>query len=166
MIITSGGVSVGEADYIKSVVESLGELSLWKLAIKPGKPFAFGSIKESTFIGLPGNPVSSFVTLLLLGIPVIKKLCGIKELEPPRLRAKLATPIRKSLGRKEFQRGKYKLNHRNEFIVESTGHQGSGVMTSLSLANCLIELPENIGEYKSGEIVTILLLNELTNLSY
>ena len=155
VVITSGGVSVGEADYTKTVIEKLGRIDFWKLAIKPGKPFAFGHLPNSYFIGLPGNPVSALVTLHQLAMPMLRKLSGETAQKPLRLPAKLLTPIRKSPGRMDFQRGVFEVDGMGQLVVSTTGGQGSGILTSMSQANCYIVLAQESGSVSAGEMVSI-----------
>lgn len=155
VVITSGGVSVGEADYTKKVLETLGQLQFWKLAMKPGKPFAFGQLKNSYFIGLPGNPVSALVTLHQLGLPMLRKLSGEPVQEKKRLAAITTENLRKSVGRCDFQRGIYGVNEQGQLEVKSTGPQGSGLLTSMSQANCYIVLEQERGHVSAGETVSI-----------
>jgi molybdopterin molybdotransferase len=155
VVITSGGVSVGEADYTKKVLETLGQLQFWKLAIKPGKPFAFGQLKNSYFIGLPGNPVSALVTLHQLGLPMLRKLAGETLVDKQRLTAITTENLKKSVGRCDFQRGIYSINESGQLEVRSTGAQGSGLLTSMSQANCYIVLEQYRGHVNAGETVTV-----------
>lgn len=155
VVITSGGVSVGEADFTKIVLERLGELQFWKLAIKPGKPFAFGQLKSSYFIGLPGNPVSALVTLHQLALPMLRKLAGETLKDKTRFSAIASQDIRKAPGRMDFQRGVYGVNSQGQLHVQTTGAQGSGLLTSMSQANCYIVLEQDRGSVKAGEMVTI-----------
>lgn len=155
VVITSGGVSVGEADYTKTVIEKLGRIDFWKLAIKPGKPFAFGHLHNSYFIGLPGNPVSALVTLHQLGMPMLRKLSGEIAKSPLRLSAILQGNIRKSPGRMDFQRGIFSIDETGQLIVTTTGGQGSGILTSMSQANCYIVLSQESGSVAGGERVSI-----------
>jgi molybdopterin molybdotransferase len=156
MIITSGGVSVGDADYVKEVIESVGKIEFWKLAIKPGKPFTFGTIDNAYFIGLPGNPVSAIVTFYLLGAPAIEKLQGLPASEPTRLTAILDNDLRKKPGRMDFQRGVYRVDVKtNRIHVASVGNQGSGIVTSMSSANCFIVLDREQGNCSAGDEVII-----------
>ncbi|MEE4245689.1 MAG: gephyrin-like molybdotransferase Glp, partial [Kangiellaceae bacterium] len=131
VIITSGGVSVGEADFVKAQVERLGTLNLWKVAIKPGKPFAFGKLPKSLFLGLPGNPVSTYVTLSQLAKPMLNKLQG--EFEPVKRLAKatLTETIKRHTGRKEFQRGLAEIDGNGNVTVKAQGNQSSGVLSSV-----------------------------------
>ncbi|WP_283787713.1 molybdopterin molybdotransferase MoeA [Bermanella sp. WJH001] len=155
IVITSGGVSVGEADYTKSVIEELGRIDFWKLAIKPGKPFAFGHLSNSYVIGLPGNPVSALVTLHQLAVPMMRKISGQKVKAPLRLNAINAKKLHKRPGRMDFQRGYFSVNENGNLEVQATGAQGSGILTSMSQANCYIVLPQDSGNVDSGETVMI-----------
>ncbi len=162
LIITSGGVSVGEADYTKSILEERGEINFWKLAIKPGKPFAFGRMGSAWFCGLPGNPVSAAVTFYQLVQPLIARLSGRQGWHlPTRLRARALTPLKKQPGRMDFQRGIFHRNARDEMVVASTGHQGSHVFSSFSAANCFIVLAAEQGPVKAGDWVEIEPFNPL-----
>lgn len=155
IILTSGGVSVGEADFTREAVESLGQLDLWKLAMKPGKPLAFGRIGETLFIGLPGNPVSALVTLHQVGLPVVRTLSG--ETLPPKIRipAIVIETLRKRPGRTDYQRGIAELHEDGQWQVRSTGQQGSGILSSVSRANCFIVLEQERGRVNAGETVLI-----------
>lgn len=155
VVITSGGVSVGEADYTKTVLEKLGSINFWKLAIKPGKPFAFGELKSSYFIGLPGNPVSAMVTMDQLASPMLKKLSGESYEPKQRFAAKATGMLRKRPGRTDFQRGIYEVNELGEILVSATGNQGSGILSSISAANCYIVLEQERGRVEAGETVII-----------
>lgn len=155
VVITSGGVSVGEADYSKQVVEELGQIDFWKVAIKPGKPFAFGRLPSSFFIGLPGNPVSSMVTLHQLGLPILRKLQGEEQKPSIRMRAKTETSLRKRPGRTDFQRAVYHTDEQGQIWVQATGGQGSGLLTSMSQANCYIVLEQERGTVEQNEEVLI-----------
>lgn len=155
MVITSGGVSVGEADFTKQILDEEGKISFWKLAIKPGKPFALGHIGKALFCGLPGNPVSSMVTFYKLVWPLLHKLQGLPQPTPLLLDAKLTAPIRKQPGRVEYQRGILSHNQDGELEVAVTGSQGSGMLTSMSLANCFIILEQMQGDTPAGTRVTV-----------
>jgi molybdopterin molybdotransferase len=155
MVLTSGGVSVGDADFIKQILSEEGQITFWKLAIKPGKPFAFGKIGNAIFCGLPGNPVSSMVTFYKLVLPILHKMQGLKPLEPFFCQARLLTDIRKHPGRVEYQRGILSRNVLGELEVAITGGQGSGMLTSMSLANCFVILDQDQGDTAQGTQVTI-----------
>ena len=158
VIITSGGVSVGEADHIKPVLEALGHVDFWKLAIKPGRPLTFGRLGGTLFFGLPGNPVAVMVTFLQFVRPALQRLSGMATSPLTRLRAVCDTDLRKRPGRREFQRGIAKSDADGRLHVVPTGHQGSGILTSMSLANCLIVLPEPQEAVNAGDTVEIQLL--------
>ena len=155
VVITSGGVSVGEADFIKEILGELGTIGFWKLAIKPGKPFAFGKLPNSVFFGLPGNPVSAMVTLYQLAVPAMATLSGIKPQAAIRFNATAKQAFRKSAGRTDFQRATYSVDENGLLIVESTGSQGSGVFSSMSQSNCFVVLEQERGNVQAGEVVTI-----------
>ncbi|WP_322112348.1 molybdopterin molybdotransferase MoeA [Aeromonas veronii] len=154
VLITTGGVSVGEADFTKQLLDELGEIGFWKLAIKPGKPFAFGRLPRAWFFGLPGNPVSAMVTFDQLVQPALAKLAGQHFERPLQLQAIAAEPLKKSPGRLDFQRGILSQGP-NGLEVRSTGSQDSAVFSSLSRANCYIVLERERGRVTAGETVTV-----------
>ena len=158
-VISSGGVSVGDADYTKEVLEQLGDIGFWKIAMKPGKPFAFGKLENSVFFGLPGNPVSAMVTAHVLAIPALLKMQNCNNEEPVTMMVKTKTALKKSPGRMDFQRGIYSTNEIGEMVVQSTGSQGSGILTSLATANCYIILPSCQGKVAAGEMVKVQLFD-------
>ncbi|MGO1298598.1 MAG: molybdopterin molybdotransferase MoeA [Vibrio sp.] len=159
VVLTSGGVSVGEADYTKDILGQLGEINFWKLAIKPGKPFAFGALPDAWFCGLPGNPVSAFITCYVLVQPLLAKLAGHSQWQPPMtIPAITRSGFKKSPGRTDYQRGIYHIEN-GQFIVESTGNQSSGAFRSMSLANCFVVLERERGRVEAGETVNIELFN-------
>ncbi|WP_064603596.1 molybdopterin molybdotransferase MoeA [Photobacterium sp. J15] len=160
VLITSGGVSVGEADYTKDILDEQGEIGFWKIAMKPGKPFAFGTIKSTWFCGLPGNPVSAMLTLYQLVQPMLAKLAGHSQYQPPqRVKAKATTVFKKRPGRTDFQRGIYQINANGQVEVATTGNQGSGAFSSMHQANCFVVLEKDRGRVMPGEEVTIELFN-------
>lgn len=159
-IVTSGGVSVGDADWVKRIVDEMGALQFWKLNLKPGKPLAYGRIGRSVFVGLPGNPVSTVVTALLLARPALLRLCGCPYEAPPALRARLAQPIHHRPGREEFQRGIVREQD-GELVVAVTGDQSSNRLASFAGANCLIRIAKDSGNLEAGEPVSVLLLTTL-----
>ena len=161
MILTSGGVSVGEADWVKSAVESLGRLSFWRLNLKPGKPLAFGRIGNALLLGLPGNPVSAIVTYLLLARPAIQALCGMQPQPPFSIRGRLAEPVRHKPGREEYQRGVLDTTQ-GRALVYTTGDQSSNRMSGFAAANCLIRIPKTAGDLAPGSQVEVLPLRGLT----
>lgn len=160
-LITSGGVSVGDADYTKEVLDELGETGFWKLAIKPGKPFAFGRLPNSVFFGLPGNPVSATVTFQQLAAPALRHLMNIPARAYTELMLTTQTQIKKRPGRRDFQRGKLVYSDHGELQVLAIAHQGSGVLSSMSAADCYIVLAEEDGDKQAGEQVRVQLFDEL-----
>ena len=162
LVITSGGVSVGDADYTKTALAELGQINFWKIAMKPGKPFAFGKIGNALFCGLPGNPVSTLVTFYQLVQPLILALVG-QSLTTNRMsfKVKTATNLKKSVGRLDFQRGRLQINTDGELEVFSTGQQGSHLTQSFNHANCFIVLEQDRGNVAKGELVTVELFNNL-----
>ena len=158
-VISSGGVSVGDADYTKTVLDELGEIGFWKIAMKPGKPFAFGKLANSVFFGLPGNPVSALVTFHQLALVALTKMQNAKPLTRTHLTVKCSSDLRKSPGRLDFQRGVLSINEAGENVVTSTGAQGSGILSSLARANCFIVLPSEQGGVKAGEMVNVQLFD-------
>ncbi|MDO6446542.1 molybdopterin molybdotransferase MoeA [Colwellia sp. 1_MG-2023] len=155
VVISSGGVSVGDADYTKTVLESLGEIAFWKIAMKPGKPFAFGTLPNSYFFGLPGNPVSALVTAHQLALPALLKLQNVNRVQALTLNAKTTSTLKKSPGRMDFQRGIVSNDENGNLQVTSTGSQGSGILTSMAAANCYIVLAAEQGQVSEGEWVKV-----------
>ena len=162
LVITSGGVSVGEADFTKTVLEKVGQVNFWKIAMKPGKPFAFGKLENAWFCGLPGNPVSALVTFYQLVQPAIGKLSGKKHpKKQPHFQAIAQTNLKKSPGRLDFQRGFYQINENGQLEVQPVGFQGSHLFSSFVKSNCFIRLEKDRGNVAAGEIVTIEPFNHL-----
>ncbi|HXI35521.1 MAG TPA: molybdopterin-binding protein, partial [Burkholderiales bacterium] len=154
-IITTGGVSVGEADFIKQMMAKLGEVLFWKIAMRPGRPMAFGRIGDAFLFGLPGNPVAVMVTFYQFVRDALLHLSGrTDEYAVPLLKAVSAEPMRKVPGRTEFQRG-ILFRDADEWKVKITGQQGSGVLRSMSEANCFIVLEHERGEVAAGERVSV-----------
>ena len=159
LVITTGGVSVGDADYIKTVLADIGDINFWKIAIKPGRPLTFGKIDNSLFMGLPGNPVAVMVTFSQFVVPAIQQLSGGHITPPPRLKAKAMDKLRKLPGRQEIQRGIASRDENNAWQVTKTGKQGSGILTSMSKANCFILLPDDNAGVEPGDDVDIQLFD-------
>ncbi|WNC71517.1 molybdopterin molybdotransferase MoeA [Thalassotalea psychrophila] len=155
VVISSGGVSVGEADYTKDILTELGEVGFWKIAMKPGKPFAFGKLPNSVFFGLPGNPVSALVTFYKLAIPGIEKMQGMPFKPAAKFSAISTTKLNKSPGRMDFQRAIFSYDEQGVAQVTSTGTQGSGILTSLGKANCFIVLDSEQGSVAEGDSVFV-----------
>ena len=157
VVVTSGGVSVGDADYVKDVVTQAGSLDFWKIALKPGKPLAVGRVGKALFFGLPGNPVSTIITYLLFVAPTIDRLCGMPDSTPYRLPAILQGTIEHHQGRREYVRGIFGMND-GRVTVSPTGDQSSNRLATFANANCLIVVPEQTDDIKAGSIVDIVLL--------
>jgi len=154
-ILTSGGVSVGEADFVKDIMQRLGEVGFWKIAMRPGRPLAFGKIGQAQFFGMPGNPVSVVATWCQFVKPALRRLMGERISRPLSFRVRAAHALRKRRGRTEFQRGILERNADGELLVRTTGGQGSGILSSVSLANCFIVLPHDADAVAEGEFVEV-----------
>jgi len=167
-IVTSGGVSVGEADFTKQVMQKLGQVAFWKIAMKPGRPMAVGRIDPegangpgAWLFGLPGNPVAVMVTFYQFARPALLKLMGLDPLpEFPTFPARCVEAIKKGKGRTEFQRG-ILFQDNGEWCVRPTGHQGSGVLSSMAQADCFIVLEDERGSVAAGEAVQVQLMTGL-----
>jgi molybdopterin molybdotransferase len=167
-IITSGGVSVGEADFIKQLMIQLGEVAFWKIAMKPGRPMAFGRIQPdgedrpgAWLFGLPGNPVAVMVTFYQFVRPAILRLAGVDPVPPfPTFPARCVEAMKKGRGRTEFQRG-ILFQENGEWCVRPTGAQGSGVLRSMSEADCFIVLEAEREKVGAGDTVSVQLMNGL-----
>jgi molybdopterin molybdotransferase len=162
VIISSGGVSVGEADFTKQMMEELGEVGFWKIAMRPGRPMAFGSLKSSSgkptptvFFGLPGNPVAVMVTFYQFVRNALLQLNGAKWVELPLIPVRSAVGIRKKSGRTEFQRGIVFQDPQGQWVVKTTGSQGAGILRSMSEANCFIILHHDQGNIEPGDWVDV-----------
>lgn len=155
VIISTGGASVGEADYVKEVLTECGQINFWKLAIKPGKPLTFGTIGACYFFGLPGNPVSAHVTFQKIVAPALRQLAGAVATQPLQLTATCTNALKKSAGRQEFQRGILTQTATGELLVASAGQQGSNILSALSVANCYIVLPSDNQGVAVGDKVLV-----------
>ncbi|UIN23272.1 molybdopterin molybdotransferase MoeA [Herbaspirillum frisingense] len=164
-VITSGGVSVGAADYTRQIMASLGEMTFWKIAMRPGRPLAFGRIssrgRDAYLFGLPGNPVAVTVSFSFFVRDALLRLAGAESRPLPRLRVTTATPIRKKAGRTEYQRGILTPEADGRWSVRLTGMQGSGILRSMSDANCILELEHERGDVAAGEEVSVVLFDGL-----
>ena len=159
MVLTSGGVSVGDADYVRDIVEQIGRLEFYRIALKPGKPLAVERSATPTSSGLPGNPISTIVTFLLFVVPAIAVRSGGRHTPPLEFAAVLADDIDHSPGRREYQRGRAE-NAGGGLIVRSTGDQSSNRLATFDGANCLMRVPEDRGDLAAGETVSIVLLGD------
>ena len=159
MVITSAGASVGEADYVRQTLNQTGEVIFGKVAIKPGRPMAFGRVSksggDSLFFGLPGNPVSVMVTFQIFVKPAIRLLAGEAAVAPLRLMVKTESALKKRPGRAEYQRGVLSTDAGGATVVRSTGEQGSGILSSMGEANCFIILPTDSAGVAAGDVVEV-----------
>ncbi len=155
LLISTGGASVGDADFVKQTLESCGEVNFWKLAIKPGKPLAFGKIGQCWFFGLPGNPVAVLVTYNELVKPALRQLAGANNVKSLLLKVRCDSRLRKAPGRQEFQRGILRQSPDGEFTVSAAGGQDSHQLKVASLANCFIVLDADCSGVQPGDLVTV-----------
>jgi molybdopterin molybdotransferase len=156
-IITSGGVSVGEADYTKLMMKKLGDVAFWKIAMRPGRPMAVGRIGRSILFGLPGNPVAVMVTFLAFVRPALLRMMGSTQAAAPLLKARSLLPLRKKPGRTEYQRGIVSQTSDGALQVSAIGNQGSGVLSSMVQANGLIVLHHNQSHVGAGDEVDVMM---------
>ena len=155
VVITSGGVSVGEADFVKETLDELGEVKFWKIAMKPGRPLAFGKIKNAAFFGLPGNPVAVMVTFYQFVQNALLIMAGANIKPRLQLRLPSNSSFKKAPGRTTFIRGIISNDKDGKMTVCSTGQQGSGILNSMAQANCFIVLGHDDGPVNKGDIVTV-----------
>jgi molybdopterin molybdotransferase len=164
-IITSGGVSVGDADYMKQLLAQLGEVLFWKIDMRPGRPMAFGKLTSNghsaMLFGLPGNPVAVMVTFYFFARMALLQMMGAKPQPIPVMRALSAQPIRKKPGRTEYQRGILTRDTKGQQSVRVTGSQGSGMLSSMSEANCIIVLEHAQDDVQTGDAVDVILFEGL-----
>ena len=165
-IITSGGVSVGAADYTKQIMAQLGDVTFWKIGMRPGRPMAFGTIiskgKTAYLFGLPGNPVAVMVTFYFFARDALLRMMGASAAPLPLLRAASQTDIRKKPGRTEYQRGIMSTDPDGSPLVRITGSQGSGVLRSMSEANCMVVLRHEQANVRAGDLVDVVVFDGLT----
>ena len=162
-VITSGGVSVGEADFVKETLEKLGKINFWKISMKPGKPLAFGTLGDSLFFVLPGNPVSVIATFYQFVQPALKRMKGQNIVLPMIIKAKTTEFLKKRPGRTDFQRGILEQAENGELMVRNAGTQASHVLTAMSNANCFIVLAAESGNVEAGELVDVQAFEGLIN---
>jgi len=155
VVITSAGASVGDADFVKDVLDEIGEVNFWKIAMKPGRPLSFGKVGNSLFFGLPGNPVSVMVTFYQFVLPALRRLSGELAWAPLRLMARTQDRLKKMPGRTEFQRAALFQDENGELVVSTTGDQGSGILSSMTQANCFVILPIDSSGAQPGEQVLV-----------
>lgn len=157
VIITSGGVSVGEADYVKEILEALGEIGFWQIAMKPGRPLAYGRVQGTIFFGLPGNPVSVMVTFYQFVEPALRRMMGQADarIGVSTFKVRCVSRMQKRPGRTEFQRAVLERDANGDLVVRDTGKQGSGILRSMSEANCFVILPEDSKTIEPGTLVDV-----------
>ena len=164
-VITSGGVSVGAADYTKQIMQQLGDMSFWKIGMRPGRPMAFGRIasgdKEAYLFGLPGNPVAVMISFYFIVRDALLHMMGAEQAPLPRLQVVSRSAIRKRPGRTEYQRGILSADDDGIWRVRLTGEQGSGILRSMSDANCIVVLNDDQGNVASGDLVQVVLFDGL-----
>jgi molybdopterin molybdotransferase len=163
LVMTSGGVSVGGEDHVKDAVAALGTINFWRLALKPGKPLAFGTLKGKPFLGFPGNPVSTFVTFCLVGRPVVLRLSGVEggQLTPHRYPVAAGFELTRKAGRREFPRGRVSVDAKGRAVAELFPSQSSNLISSLTRSDGLVDLGENRTEISKGDLVPFLPFSEL-----
>jgi molybdopterin molybdotransferase len=155
VIISTGGASVGDADFIHQVLAQLGQVNFWKIAMKPGKPLAFGRLGQAFFFGLPGNPASVIATLQIIVQPALQRLCGATERKRIQLQAVCTTSLKKQPGRQEYQRGIVTQLENGDFVVKAASAQDSHQLHNFSRANCYIVLPADCKGVEAGTTVTV-----------
>ncbi len=165
LLLTSGGMSIGEEDHVKAAVEALGSLHFWRLAIKPGRPVALGQIDSADgpvpFAGLPGNPVAAMVTFLVVARPLILRLSGARDVAPISYRVRAGFKHRKKISRREFVRAKIRTGNDGTLVAEKHGRGGAGVLSSLVGADGLVALPEDMTFLEAGSMVDFLPFTEV-----
>ena len=162
LIITSGGVSLGEEDHITRVVESLGAIDFWRLAIKPGRPMALGKIVDTAFVGLPGNPVAAMVTFMRIARPLVLILCGRTDIDPHIFKVPAAFSMNKKSGRREWLRARLDKGEDGTLRARPFSRQGSRILTSMVSSHGLVELPEDLTHVDEGDLVDFLAFEGLT----
>ncbi len=155
IIFSTGGASVGEADYVQEILASIGKVNIWKIAVKPGKPLIFGEVGSCYYFGLPGNPVSMVVLYHQVVIPMLSLLSGEEKIKPLRFYATCTSDLKKSPGRQEFQRGILEQDKEGNFFVCSAGKQGSHILSALSRSNCYMILPAECKGVNVGDKVLV-----------
>ena len=155
-VITTGGVSVGEADYVRPLLDELGQVQFWKIAMKPGRPFAFGRLRDALFFGLPGNPVAAMVAFYQFVQPALLRMGGETQPPPPiTFQVPCQSRLRKQPGRTEYVRAVLEADPRGQLSVRSLGQQGSGILTSMARSNCFVVLSHDAGPVEPGDPVTV-----------
>jgi molybdopterin molybdotransferase len=161
VLITSGGVSLGEEDHVGKAVEQLGSLYFWRLAIKPGRPIALGQIGATAFVGLPGNPVAAMVTFLRVARPLLLRLAGRRDVEPARFSVRAGFSARKKEGRREWLRVRLERDNNGATVARRFAVDGAGILSSMVAADGLVELGEDVGTLEEGAMVDYLPFSDL-----
>jgi molybdopterin molybdotransferase len=161
LIVTTGGVSVGEEDHVKAAVEALGSLHAWRLAVKPGRPIALGQVGRVPFVGLPGNPVAAMVTFLRIVRPLVLKLAGARDREPRFYRVRAGFEYRKKVGRREWVRALLAVDPAGETVAKRFPREGAGILSSMVASDGLVELPEDLTRLEPGTMVDFLPFREV-----
>lgn len=161
MIVTSGGVSTGDTDHVKGAVEALGALNFWRIAIRPGRPLAFGHVAGTPFIGLPGNPVASMLTFMVFARPLLLRLMGAEDKAPLTFPAVADFSFKKRVGRREWLRAHLHRDATGRLIVSRYPREGSGILTSMVVSDGLAELPEDLPAVEPGTILDVLPFSEV-----
>jgi molybdopterin molybdotransferase len=160
LLVTSGGVSVGEHDHLRTVFKEMGgELKFWRIKMRPGKPVAFGVLRGTPWIGLPGNPVSTMVTFELLVRPAIRRMLGLARPYRGTVPVRVVEPYKSGTSRRDFVRAIVELRD-GELLASTTGAQGSGILTSMARANALLIVPSEMKEVAAGETLQAILLDD------
>ncbi len=162
LLVTSGGISAGEEDHVKTAVERLGRIHFWRLAIKPGRPIALGQVGDVAFLGLPGNPVAAMVTFMIIGRPLVLLLGGADDVSSPRFPVEAGFDYKKKSGRREWARVKLESNGQGRPVAMKFHSSGAGILTSMVEADGLVELPEDCESLKKGATVDFLPFSEVT----
>jgi molybdopterin molybdotransferase len=155
VVITSGGASVGDADLVLDTLQAIGRLEFWKVAMKPGRPVVFGHIRDAVYFGLPGNPVSVMATFYQFVQPALQTMMGETFIEKLTFKARCTSRFKKKPGRVEYQRGILSMDRDGQPVVRSTGPQGSGILRSMSEANCFVVLPQDCSAVEAGSLVEV-----------
>ncbi|MGC2856035.1 gephyrin-like molybdotransferase Glp [Novispirillum sp. DQ9] len=161
LIVTSGGVSTGDTDHVKGAVEALGALTFWRIAIRPGRPLAFGHVAGTPFVGLPGNPVASMLTFMIFARPLLLRLMGAEDKAPLTFPAVADFSFKKRVGRREWLRASLRRDDAGRLIVSRYPREGSGILTSMVVSDGLAELPEDLPAVEPGTVLDILPFSEL-----
>jgi molybdopterin molybdotransferase len=160
LIVTSGGVSLGDFDFVKDVLRSEGDVAIWQVRMKPGKPLAFGHIRGVPLLGLPGNPVAAAVSFILFGRPIIRRMLGCAELSPRTIKVKTLDPLENRGQRRHYVRAVLDIDADGSTVARIAGEQGAGILSSLAAANALVIVPESLETVNAGTTLDAILIDE------